>query len=128
MPIRRIIAFQYYHCSDMNLDQFPGVNAGFVLELYERFRRDPGSVDPQTRAAFERWAPDAGTPPSPESRAPAPGVRLDAVVGAANLAESIRRYGHLGAHIDPLGAPPLGDPALSPAAHGITDDDLRQLP
>jgi 2-oxoglutarate dehydrogenase E1 component len=49
-------------------------------------------------------------------------------VGAANLADCIRRYGHLAARIDPLGSEPIGDPSLSPAAHGITDEDLRNLP
>ena len=37
------------------------------------------------------------------------------IVGAANLAESIRRYGHLAAQLDPLGSAPPGDPSLSPA-------------
>src|SRR5258705_131391 len=48
--------------------------------------------------------------------------------GAEHLAEGTRRYGHLAAQIDPLGSTPIGDPSLSPAAHGITDEDLRQLP
>jgi len=30
----------------MRLDQFHGLNAGYVLELYERYRQDPASVDP----------------------------------------------------------------------------------
>ena len=38
---------------------FTGLNRGYVLELYERFRRDPTSVDPDTRALFERWVPPA---------------------------------------------------------------------
>ena len=41
----------------MNLEQFSGVNAGYVLELYEKYRRDPESVDPATRQAFESWKP-----------------------------------------------------------------------
>ena len=49
-------------------------------------------------------------------------------MGAANLAESIRRYGHLAARLDPLGSDPGGDPTLSAAAHGLTDADLQQLP
>jgi 2-oxoglutarate dehydrogenase E1 component len=36
----------------MNLEQFSGVNAGYVLELYEKYRRNPDSVDPATREAF----------------------------------------------------------------------------
>jgi 2-oxoglutarate dehydrogenase E1 component len=107
----------------MGLEQFPGVNAGYVLELYERYLRNPESVDAGTRKAFETWTP-AERPPS--LQAVTPGVH--AVVGAANLAECIRRYGHLAAQVDPLGSPPPGDPSLSPQAHGITDDDLLRLP
>jgi 2-oxoglutarate dehydrogenase E1 component len=113
----------------MKLDQFSGVNAGYVFELYERYLQDPDSVDPATRKAFENWTPvepSSSSTPVP-SQAPA-GINLHAVVGAANLAESIRRYGHLAARIDPLGATPPGDPALYPEAHGITEADLRKLP
>jgi 2-oxoglutarate dehydrogenase E1 component len=120
----------------MNLDQFAGVNAAYVYELYERFRENPESVDPATRKAFESWTP---TDPSAMEMAstgpgvlpgtvPPSGAKLHVIVGAANLAESIRRYGHLAAHLDPLGSTPIGDPSLSPRAHGITDDDLKQLP
>ena len=110
----------------MDLGQFAGVNAAYVLELYERYRQDPASVDPETRKAFDAWtdapqtgAPDASATATAETRI---------IVGAANLVESIRRYGHLAARIDPLGSTPVGDPSLSPGAHGITDDDLRKLP
>src|SRR6187549_3773182 len=109
----------------MNADQFAGVNAAYVYELYERFRQDPESVDPATRKAFESWTP---TDPTDGQSAPSAGLRLHVIVGAANLAESIRRYGHLAARLDPLGSAPIGDPSLSPRAHGITDDDLKQLP
>ena len=37
--------------------EFYGPNAGYVIELYERYRRDPNSVDAPTRALFERWTP-----------------------------------------------------------------------
>src|SRR4030095_11604044 len=69
-------------------------------------------------------------PPTPAPAAPAgsAGSGIHTIVGAANLAESIRRYGHLAARIDPLGSTPPGDPSLWPRAHGISDDDLRQLP
>ena len=110
----------------MTLGPFGGVNAGYVVELYERYRQNPESVDPATRAVFEQWTPvDATTSADagPDGRAD---VHL--IVGAANLAESIRRYGHLAAQLDPLGSAPIGDPSLSPRAHGITDDDLRTLP
>src|SRR5687768_6478143 len=110
----------------MKLEQFPGVNAGYVLELYERFRQDPESVDPDTRRAFESWSPSAEAPVEGTGTAAPADTRV--IVGAANLVESIRRYGHLAARVDPLGSTPVGDPSLSPRAHGITDDDLKRLP
>jgi 2-oxoglutarate dehydrogenase E1 component len=36
--------------------EFHGPNAAYVLELYERYRRDPHSVDPVSREAFARLA------------------------------------------------------------------------
>src|SRR5688572_27294181 len=110
----------------MKLEQFPGVNAGYVLELYERYRQDPGSVDADTRRAFESWTPSADAPADRNGAVAAIDTRV--IVGAANLVESIRRYGHLAAHLDPLGTTPIGDPSLSPRAHGLTDEDLRSLP
>ena len=109
----------------MKLEQFSGVNAGYVLELYERYRQNPEAVDAETRRWFESWTPAEAAQPATGFAAP---VDLRIIVGAANLVESIRRYGHLAAQIDPLGSTPIGDPSLSPRAHGITDDDLKQLP
>src|SRR5918994_5577739 len=134
-------------------NEFGGINEGYILELYERFRQNPESVDPATRAAFERAAPASFTGPesgvgqgfSPAesyagAEAPAPhvgpgfgpaehdSVQLQKIVGTVNLAESIRKYGHLGARLDPLGSPPWGDPALAPESHGVSEPDLRALP
>ena len=118
---------------------FEGVNAGYVTELYERYRRDPALVDVATRAFFER----AGAPPElagePQPVPPAgatgvaaavvePGVAVEKIVGAINLAESIRKFGHLDARLDPLGSEPPGDPSLRAEFHGVTEDDLRRLP
>ena len=108
----------------MNLERFSGVNAGYVLELYEKYRQNPEWVDPATRQVFASWVPADATDAPGQPTTPA----IHVIVGAANLAESIRRYGHLAARIDPLGSTPPGDPTLSPRAHGITDDDLRSLP
>jgi 2-oxoglutarate dehydrogenase E1 component len=109
-------------------DQFTGANAGYVQELYERYQQDPGSVDDATRQAFAVWAP----PAEPSAIAPgAAGTGPDAraSLAAFKLAESIRRFGHLAARIDPLGFhEPVGDPSLNAMAHGVSDEALRQLP
>jgi 2-oxoglutarate dehydrogenase E1 component len=103
---------------------FAGLNRGYVLEQYERFRRDPSSVDPDTRAIFERWTPPAEI----VEELPTDAGTLRKVVEAVYLAQAIRRYGHLAAQLDPLGARPVGDPSLLPETHNLTDEDLRQLP
>jgi 2-oxoglutarate dehydrogenase E1 component len=103
--------------------EFTGLNRGYVLELYDRYRQDPSSVDAETRALFDQWTPPGDAVPV------AAGVPYEKIVGAANLAQAIRRYGHLAAHLDPLAMrPPIGDPSLRPETHQVTDDDLRALP
>jgi 2-oxoglutarate dehydrogenase E1 component len=104
---------------------FSGINSGYALELYERFRKDPSSVDPATRAIFEQWTPPAD---ADQAGGAAADVPVRAAVAAVNLAQSIRRYGHLAAQIDPLGSKPTGDPTLHPERHGLTEDDLRRIP
>ncbi len=108
-----------------NLESFYGPNAGYVLEQYERYQQDPASVDPATRAIFATWHPD-------NERVPLAGTQgredVSHAVAAYALAHAIRERGHLGAHLDPLGSPPLGDPALLPETYGIRDEDLASLP
>jgi 2-oxoglutarate dehydrogenase E1 component len=106
---------------------FQGVNEAYIEELYERFRRDPLSVDASARELFRTWTPGTRESSGTSSNLLEPrGTAV--VVGAVNLAQSIRRYGHLAATIDPLGERQLGDPALDAATHQVTEDDLRALP
>ncbi len=137
-------------------DRFTGPNLGYVAELYERYRQEPGSVDAATRAFFERQgkaaladlfalpethgqgssrsyriatSPDiTGAPTVPRVSAPVSPPDAARIVGAARLARGIREFGHLGAHLDPLGSAPPGDPMLEPATHGLTAADLAALP
>jgi 2-oxoglutarate dehydrogenase E1 component len=129
-------------------DSFYGPNAGYALELYERYQRDPASVDAETRAIFERMRPlpDGATngsangataiaePPRQTTAAATHAASPDVihevvkVVLAARMARSIREFGHLAARVDPLGGAPPGDPMLDPATHGLTAADLEALP
>ncbi|NBU63327.1 MAG: 2-oxoglutarate dehydrogenase E1 component, partial [Chloroflexia bacterium] len=109
--------------------QFFGPNAGYVLELYEQYKKDPASVDAEFRQLFHENAhlftdADASTP----QRAPRESVDNVHAISAARLIRFIREMGHLAAHIDPLGKKPVGDPSLELAYHEISEDDLRRLP
>jgi 2-oxoglutarate dehydrogenase E1 component len=117
---------------DLREENFYGPNAGYLYDLYERYREDPETVDPAARAFFESWQPPAeeqlesSAPSAPAAAGPTPG--LDKAVAVANLANAIRSFGHLAARLDPLGSPPLSDPSLTLDAHDLTEADLRSLP
>ncbi len=113
--------------------QFHGPNAGYILELYEKYQQDPNSVDAATRAQFEKWPPPPevlqngqGTAVSPPT---SPTFQPEKIMGAVNLAQSIRKFGHMASQIDPLGLfNPPGDPDLELDTHGINEADLAALP
>lgn len=111
-----------------DLKTFYGPNAGYVLELYERYRQNPASVDPATRDMFEAWSPESQLPLQQTTTFAAVPFDVSNIVAATALAHSIRARGHLAAHLDPLGGEPAGDPALLPETHGINDDILAHLP
>jgi 2-oxoglutarate dehydrogenase E1 component len=74
-----------------------------------------------------------GSPP-PEVALPA-GVVSDhdrallvAAQGATSLVQAHRTHGHLGAHLDPLGTPPPGDPAMRPETYHLTPELMAQIP
>ncbi len=117
-----------------DLGAFLGPNAGYVLELYDRYLADPESVDAENRAFFETFTPPPeGIPTTAAvattSAAPAVGVaELKKAAGAASLADGIRDNGHLAVQLDPLGGAPIGAPELDPAFYGLTQTDLEALP
>ncbi len=53
---------------------------------------------------------------------------LGAMQAATSLIKAHRTHGHLGAHLDPLGTPPIGDPAMEPETYGLTQDLMEKLP
>ncbi|MEQ9618038.1 MAG: 2-oxoglutarate dehydrogenase E1 component [Deltaproteobacteria bacterium] len=103
---------------------FHGPNSGYVLELYERYLKDPDSVDSTARKIFDKIRPEINE----EGLEEAAPQDIDKIVGAANLAQAIRAFGHLNARLDPLGSEPPGDPSLELETHGLTEDDLLRLP
>ncbi|MFI5322010.1 MAG: 2-oxoglutarate dehydrogenase E1 component [Thermodesulfobacteriota bacterium] len=103
---------------------FHGPNSGYVLELYERYLRDPNAVDSTTRAVFDKLRPEIYE----EKPAEITQHDIEKIVATANLAQAIRAFGHLNAKIDPLGSAAPGDPSLELSTHGLTPEDLVQLP
>lgn len=109
------------------LREFYGPNAGYVLELYDRFLKDPSSVDAETRRLLESWKPEPEEPQKSED--------WKTVLAVVKLAQSIRQFGHIAAQLDPLGLPPFGpegihsdDPTLRKEYYGLTDETLQKLP
>jgi 2-oxoglutarate dehydrogenase E1 component len=129
---------------------FGGANWGYVLEQYERYQAEPGTVDETLRALFEQY----GAPVEEAEDAPAgtvmAGTRADAghgvpstgqipcvsespavlrdAVAAERLAQYIRNYGHLGARIDPLEVNGRPQEVLNLAAFELTKEQLQSLP
>jgi multifunctional 2-oxoglutarate metabolism enzyme len=69
--------------------------------------------------------PAATTPAAPPV---ADAGLLQAVQAATSLVKAHRMHGHLAADLDPLGAEPVGDPALDPATVSLTDELMRRIP
>ncbi len=110
-----------------DLRSFHGPNEGYVLELYERFRQDPASVDAGWREFFEQLPPGGLKDPTsgPLSTDTAP---VELIIRAHRLAQAIRARGHTASRLDPLGNNPPEDTALLPETYGITEADLASLP
>jgi 2-oxoglutarate dehydrogenase E1 component len=107
---------------------FHGPNAGYIAELYELYLQSPDSFDDITRQFFQHWSPPTITNGATIHQERDVAIDNQKIVGAVSFAQAIRQFGHLDGRIDPLGSPPLGDPELTPEAHGITENDLRVLP
>lgn len=109
-------------------------NLGFLEDLYQRFLRDPGSVDPSWRAKFEAF-PDAGYAAALLGGSSLPtmtmgdaDLRIKKQTAVDRLIHQYRMRGHQVADNNPLklGTPPrLKD--LEPSYYGLGDQDLEQL-
>jgi 2-oxoglutarate dehydrogenase E1 component len=102
-----------------------------------RWETAAGSETTVTASADVPSTPDAAVsvaaapavPARPAVAAAAPTYEdLEAVAHAASVVKAFRTHGHLGARLDPLGTPPVGDPAYDPASVGLTDAQMRRVP
>jgi len=68
------------------------------------------------------------TAPSSPLPAPVDVDQLRTVVPAMGLVRAFRYFGHRAAHLDPLGRPPKGDPALDPSQLGLSPEVMERIP
>ncbi|MBV8491187.1 MAG: 2-oxo acid dehydrogenase subunit E2, partial [Candidatus Eremiobacteraeota bacterium] len=77
----------------------------------------------------------APLPQAATTAAPAPGAAvkpsdemLRAVASGMSIVSAYRRFGHLAAHLDPLGTQPVGDSGLEPQTYGLTPALMSAIP
>jgi 2-oxoglutarate dehydrogenase E1 component len=103
----------------MSLNKFTyatATNAGYIEEQYEKFRKDPASVEASWRQFFEgyEFAASSGA--------------VGATTGGDQEAGKVEAYinafrvlGHLSAHLNPLAPKPVLREDMTPANHGLKD-------
>jgi 2-oxoglutarate dehydrogenase E1 component len=102
-------------------------NLNVIEEYYDRWKRDPASVDASWRIFFEGY--ELGREPAAvdESTDVAAAARAQAAV--TGLIDAYRESGHYLADLDPLKLYPQGETLdlLEPAAFGLSDADMDRV-
>jgi 2-oxoglutarate dehydrogenase E1 component len=91
-------------------------NLALIEEAYQRWRRDPASVDPSWRYFFEGFELGASRP--------AEHADCAAQTSVVRLIYAYREIGHFLAHLDPLSPPRESHPLLELSEFGLSDADL----
>ena len=102
-----------------------------LLQGEERFYEQvtESLARPGARSTEQSAPAPTPTPAAPSSVLPAPGLDdLKYVAAAYALVRAHRNFGHLAAHLDPLGSEPPGDPSLDSGRLGLTPDIMARIP
>ncbi len=102
------------------IDRLLQGEAGF----YDQVRQGIGLAPVKLPARPPAAADGAGVPPRP----PSDDELLEGVAAAMSVVRAHRSHGHLAARLDPLGAPPPGDPALTPEQVNLTPEVMARIP
>ncbi len=117
-----------------------GAESGLFLQRIERLLAGEDGFYADAFAAVGARAADVTTAepmptpaeaagaPAPQPPASADPEMLKAVAAAMALVKAYRHFGHMAAHLDPLGSEPPGDPALDPAPLGLTPELMAKVP
>jgi len=92
-------------------------NLAALEPAYERWRRDPNSVDPEWRLFFEGFELGAATPGGE-------GLQARAQTDIVRLIDAYRDLGHFQAHLDPLSDQKSSYPLLDLSEFGLAEADL----
>jgi multifunctional 2-oxoglutarate metabolism enzyme len=102
----------------------------FYEDVARELEIDPSGISKAHPASAS--APPLGTAAPGAEPTSAPGEvdeeLLQAVQAATSLLKAYRTHGHLAAHLDPLGSPPKGDPALQPENLNLTPELMSRIP
>ncbi|HEY4101182.1 MAG TPA: multifunctional oxoglutarate decarboxylase/oxoglutarate dehydrogenase thiamine pyrophosphate-binding subunit/dihydrolipoyllysine-residue succinyltransferase subunit [Gemmatimonadales bacterium] len=110
-----------------------GAESGSYLRLVDQLLQGDAGFYHDIGASLGLGDAPAPATPAPTSAA-APALQsadpamLSHVAAAMGLVKAFRTHGHLAANLDPLGTPPPGDPALDPAAAGLTPAIMKAIP
>src|SRR5437762_627434 len=106
-------------------------NLDAVEAAYERWRKDPQSVDEAWRLFFEGFelGLQRPAPPSIVDRRSAAGAAAESrpTIGVVRLIDAYRDLGHFLARTDPLTDPPASYPLLELSEFGLSEADLDRV-
>jgi 2-oxoglutarate dehydrogenase E1 component len=116
-----------------------GAESGSFLRLVDQYLQGEHGFYEAIYAGMGLGTPAAlaVTPATAPMPAAAAATALDAAIAPSSLhhvaagmalVDAFRTHGHLAAQLDPLGTPPVGDPALEPASLGLTPDVMATIP
>lgn len=118
-----------------------GAESGNCLRLVDQFLQGEYDFYQGIFKAFGLATPAPTPAPAPIAAAAATAIALSQAAPAATssaelrhvaagmgLIKAFRTHGHLAAQLDPLGTPPVGDPALDPATLGLTPEAMAAIP
>jgi 2-oxoglutarate dehydrogenase E1 component len=107
-------------------------NLHYLEDLYNSYRRDPGSVDPSWHAYFTELGRNGPPVADRQSARTALGGTRSPIAPTLqeqlnDMIRAFRTLGHRAARIDPLGLQDTDEAALDPACYGFTAERMDQL-
>lgn len=112
------------------LEGFFGPNLGYVIEQFERYQKDPDSVEEELQNIFrqleeEDFGMEKETLPAISVTDT---IQTEKILEAVKLADNIRRYGHLAAKIYPLGNERSEVAHIQLSNYNLSKEDLLAMP